>query len=481
MTTLTILMAVLRDRIEDAGAVRALHELIALKGGASANPFRLNLRLGHALLRDEVQIAGETLRTRRHRDGLTSADQRIRGAVRFMSETVRNWPQEARVAFAEWLPAQAAVTLVEVSEPKVARQVFVSTNLHGKPLSRVDLLKGQLMDLASSEPQADGIARKWQAIEARLGADVEDFFVALDFLVRREPQGSDCLTQLAAHIEQNTRPGAVVYWFDYLDRMSQAWAELERRLADPDGSAAEAEIWKLQLFRWPEWRPLALVWLRQYLSARQPDGSVHPASDEAYARRFRALHRRCMAIALAGYSPADRATIFARALGQTDGRQNPLTRSLNFQKPARAKMLRRLSAPMLDVDLRRTLVLWLEANLWPGQPPAYVARATVEHVLPQNPATKSQWMKDFVDEDKRFDSIHSLGNLAALDRDRQLPAQNLDFGQKRKIFAREPEFQTLNQVARSRVWTRQQIRQRERKLIETVFELMELPEIDDAD
>jgi len=478
MTTLTILLAILRDRIDAPDLCKGLHQLIAMPGRASANPFRLNLRLGHALLRDEVQLPGEAIRNRRPRSGLTPADERIRRATRYMNETVRKWPQDARQAFARWLPDHAAVTLVEVSEPKVARQVFVSTNLHGKPLSPVDLLKGQLMDLAQTEQQADGISRKWQTIQARISGDVEAFFVALDFLVRREPQGSDCLTQLAAHIEQNTRPGAVVYWFNYLDRMSQAWAELEDRLAMHDGTHAGVEIWKLGFFRWAEWKPLALVWMRQYLSARHVDGTVHPVSEEAFVRRFRALNRRCMAISLAGYSPADRATIFGRALKQTDNRQNPLTRALNFQTQARTKMLRTLSGPLLEPELRRTLLIWLEASLWSdGMCPGYVAQATVEHVLPQNPAAKSAWLKDFIDEDKRFDSIHSLGNLAALDRDRQTPAHNLDFAQKRKVFAGKPEFQTLNQVMKSRTWTRAQIRQRERRLVETVFRLMELPDL----
>ncbi|GAA7126854.1 DUF262 domain-containing protein [Helicobacter pylori] len=60
----------------------------------------------------------------------------------------------------------------------------------------------------------------------------------------------------------------------------------------------------------------------------------------------------------------------------------------------------------------------------------------VEHILPQQPGSSSQWMKDFSEEERGL-YTHSLANLTLLGGTKNGQASNLDFKDKKKIYMGE--------------------------------------------
>ncbi|WRA75126.1 DUF262 domain-containing protein [Helicobacter pylori] len=60
----------------------------------------------------------------------------------------------------------------------------------------------------------------------------------------------------------------------------------------------------------------------------------------------------------------------------------------------------------------------------------------VEHILPQQPGSSSQWMKDFSEEEREC-YTHSLANLTLLGGTKNSQASNLDFKDKKKIYMGE--------------------------------------------
>jgi len=479
ITTLTIVLAILRDLAADADLKRRLDNAIVLDATATGarRRYRHNMRPLQVVLRQEVQPVGEALRRRRERRGLSAADVSVREATRVLLRIVRAWDSERRGAFADWLLEGVHIGLTEVGSARLGRQVFVSTNLQGKKLNQVDLFKGQLLDLASDDATAQQIANRWARIEADLGQSLHGFLVAIDFLTRCEPQGDDCLTHLAAHLEQTKDPDEIGKWLDYLMGMAAAWKELHEKLDWPGQHAPDPDIWRLGLFEWTEWKPLALLWYRQYLDRRNESGRVPERTWKAYTGRFKALHRRCMAMTLAGYSLSDRSLIIARAIRQATSGHNPLTGrgALTFSQGAQTKMVRTLVAPLHDGPVRSTIVRWLEASHW-MHPPSYLAKATVEHVLPQNPAPGSSWPSEFPEDDDRFQYVHALGNLLPLDGARQPRAGNRDFADKAVIYRELPKFEMLHAALSEPNWNRDTIKRRKKALIRRVFEIMALPE-----
>ncbi len=60
----------------------------------------------------------------------------------------------------------------------------------------------------------------------------------------------------------------------------------------------------------------------------------------------------------------------------------------------------------------------------------------IEHILPQQPGSSSQWMKDFSEEEREL-YTHSLANLTLLGGNKNSQASNLDFKDKKKIYMGE--------------------------------------------
>ncbi len=57
----------------------------------------------------------------------------------------------------------------------------------------------------------------------------------------------------------------------------------------------------------------------------------------------------------------------------------------------------------------------------------------VEHILPQNPDSSSQWVRDFSEEEREL-YTHSLANLTLLGVKKNQQASNLDFKEKKEIY-----------------------------------------------
>ena len=82
------------------------------------------------------------------------------------------------------------------------------------------------------------------------------------------------------------------------------------------------------------------------------------------------------------------------------------------------------------------LDLLYQGNTTPLIPQAV---ASIEHILPQNPATDSQWCVDFT-EKEREEWIDKLGNLVLISRRKNTAQGNLDYvTKKEKYFKKNVE------------------------------------------
>jgi hypothetical protein len=64
----------------------------------------------------------------------------------------------------------------------------------------------------------------------------------------------------------------------------------------------------------------------------------------------------------------------------------------------------------------------------------YSGDVSVEHVMPQQPAPNSQWLKSIPENDKYQDWVHRLGNLVLLSRKKNSAASNYEFERKKEAY-----------------------------------------------
>lgn len=116
----------------------------------------------------------------------------------------------------------------------------------------------------------------------------------------------------------------------------------------------------------------------------------------------------------------------------------------------------------------------------------------VEHILPQQPGSSSQWVKDFSEEEREL-YTHSLANLTLLGGTKNAQASNLDFKEKKEIYmgnavklgkdkrGREKTFKvmtcydmTKNDVCNYTEWTPKSLEKRKEELIKRIESVLTL-------
>ncbi|GAA8353727.1 DUF262 domain-containing protein [Helicobacter pylori] len=115
----------------------------------------------------------------------------------------------------------------------------------------------------------------------------------------------------------------------------------------------------------------------------------------------------------------------------------------------------------------------------------------VEHILPQQPGSSSQWVKDFSEEERGL-YTHSLANLTLLGGTKNAQALNLDFKEKKEIYmgnavklgkdkrGREQTFKVMTcykmtiDVAQYTEWTPTSLEKRKEELIQKIESVLAL-------
>ncbi|MGL2335609.1 DUF262 domain-containing protein [Helicobacter pylori] len=115
----------------------------------------------------------------------------------------------------------------------------------------------------------------------------------------------------------------------------------------------------------------------------------------------------------------------------------------------------------------------------------------VEHILPQQPGSSSQWVKDFSEEERGL-YTHSLANLTLLGGTKNTQASNLDFKEKKEIYmgnavklgkdkrGREKPFKVMTcykmtiDVAQCTEWTPKNLEKRKEELIKRIESVLTL-------
>ncbi|PDX38943.1 DUF262 domain-containing protein [Helicobacter pylori] len=116
----------------------------------------------------------------------------------------------------------------------------------------------------------------------------------------------------------------------------------------------------------------------------------------------------------------------------------------------------------------------------------------VEHILPQQPGSSSQWVKDFSEEERGL-YTHSLANLTLLGGTKNAQALNLDFKEKKEIYmgnavklgkdkrGREKTFKvmtcykmTIDIATNYTEWTPTSLEKRKEELIKCIESVLEL-------
>lgn len=459
LTTLTILLSVLRDMETDQARKDAIHALIADDEGPEGPIWRISLNhIDGPFLREAIQKRGASLETDVEPNDSESQRRMKRNLENFI-KSVRNMSPEAQRELAETIRNRVVLVKVTVEDWDGGYNVFRVLNTRGKAPNSHDIIKTDLLENAHlSQQEADAFSREWSEHESRLGGSGFD----------------DLLNQISTLYARKTRKGASEFRKAVINRSSGGTREfLAKELpAYVDAyvtiSTGEGDFGKmtpevtqslnhLRLIDHQLWRAPALKFLVTY------DGKPETAH-----KFFRALERFAYGAMMAITEQRSRQRRYQKIADSVDNQRALLSDSgpLALSREERREIRSRLRSRFGAFAQRRAIALRMNAEIQGGVPLGPDDGATVEHVLPKNLPEGSPWHSSWPNPSVHRDLVDSIGNFALLTQATNQKADNLSFDEKRALYFAEgaPEFALSQDIEGQVTWTPETVRGRTEQL-----------------
>lgn len=435
LTTLSILLAVLRDLAEDDEVAVVLREMVLEPGvaldGIKAKP-RLRLRDQDSgffktyvqtpgLLDDLLKLSDHALANDSHRA--------IRDNTKALRERLSSWTDDKRSSLAALARNRTFLVVVSTPDLASAHRIFSVMNARGLDLEPSDIFKSEVIG-STGAPQQQEYAKAWETAEQNLGrATFADLFLHLRMIVAKARGQRELLIEFPQQVlNAYTKTGkATSFIDDMLIPYATAYAHLLNQDFDQHDTAwSKVNNWLQRLVQLDnsDWRPPALWALKNY--------DDDPVFLDAFLRR---LERLAASMLVRRVYTTPRVTRYTELLKQLDAGAGIDAAAFDLSADERQETRERLDGALYKVQPVRKYVLLRLDELLAGAPGVSYQHKiiSVEHVLPQKPRSDSQWVEDFT-ADERSLWTHRLGNLLLLNRNKNSQAQNYDFAKKKEKY-----------------------------------------------
>ncbi|MDR6974209.1 hypothetical protein J2X68_000887 [Streptomyces sp. 3330] len=469
LTTLTILLALLRDLTDDADLRSDLNRLITEPGNKvrrlAPRP-RLTLRQRDAgFFQQYVQTSGGTEALRELNEATLPTDARkavLRNATA-LHAILGGWSEERRLDLVQMLGERTFLVVVSTPDLESAHRIFSVMNSRGLDLAPTDIFKSHIIGALGDKAAEEECARKWENAEEALGREgFADLFLHLRMVFAMRRAERELLKEFPEQVLSRYLPGkAELFVDDVVVPYADAYVQIrDARYTAPAG-AEQVNAWfkRLKQIDNNDWQPAALWALRNH-------GDDPVLLDDF----FRALERLAASMFVRRVYTTPRVTRYADVLRELDAGQGLNAPSLALTEAEKEETLARLDGDVYQVTRTRKYVLLRLDETLAAKPGVTYDHPliTVEHVLPQTPRAGSDWLTHFTDE-QRGQWTHRLANLVLLNRTKNSSAQNYDFEEKKaKYFTGRhgvSTFALTSQVLHRESWTPQALQKRQQRLV----------------
>jgi len=473
LTTLTILLAVLRDLDPDPNERAKLHALI----GDEARPrleedARWRLTLNHVdgpYFRETVQRQGATLVADRDPGESDSQKRMSENTIAFV-KALKDLEPPTRRKLAHTIVHGCGIVRVSVADRDAGYKVFRVLNTRGKEPNSHDIIKTDLFERAKfGITEANKYSSAWSEYEARLGGSgFDDLLRQIRFLYDRGSKG-DLVSgfQKAVLAKVNARK----FLDDLLPRYVQAYEEISTGNVDYGEKSAEVARYlnRLRALDHYVWRAAALKYLVEQRSS----------ADDA-ARFFSGLERLAYTIMLVIHNREQRNKRYRKVIDAIGSNRTLFAKKGPFaiSKDDARKVRERLRGRFATFGQRRALALRLNAALDGGKDLAPEDDATVEHVLPRNPGQDSPWLRVWPNPHIRRELCDTIGNFVLLPHSVNQKADRMGYQDKKAVYFHEdslPLFALTRDLETEELWTADVVRTRTDHLADILADDWELP------
>ncbi|GEM_PF-3165373 len=475
LTTLFMLICILRDLEQDERRKRGLHRLIFDEPDGisrSEGGWRLVFAAAEqAVIEDRLAaFQREAIDETAHSAAVSNRYLAMFEVAEGLREVLEKPAHETGLPrledLTDFLLHQCEVIVLTASSATSGLRLFQVLNNRGLQLSEADLIKPDLLQTLPRERQGNA-ATIWDRLEDQLGTEHLDTLLrCYVFIVSGEwiPAGRNFAASLKAAMMVR---GAETFHFDDLPRYGAAFADMhwgdipyDEPNQNPNTLIQGLYFLGRNMNEWKEFLPLAMEILVRFAGH---DGEIY--------RHIAALDRTFFVWFINETSEEARRRVSYDMIGQIQSGEDLFAPGKGFDTPQREldKAIASLETPFPKLYQRGALIRRIELKLCEqaGEPaPQYLELSTAEHVLPRNPRPGSQWLIDFTRAEHR-ECLDLLGNGMPLTREIDKRVGNRDYNAKKSIYRDtgvDRYFKSVADVCTSEVWTPEEIRQRTTRL-----------------
>lgn len=389
--------------------------------------------------------------------------------------------------FFPYLRQYVILVYVASSELEDAFRLFTVLNDRGIKLRNSDILKAQNLKEASTEAKQTEYAKYWEELEGELGEDFDLFLSYIRTILVKEKARHNLLKEFEDNIYNPKK-------FNYTTKKQEAAKPLLKKGDETfeiiksykvhydsvfsGNNHSISNTWAFDnLISVMKDNALSDIWIPPLLVYRQHFGDYkildflklldNKFSGDWIGRETPTTRIEAMNSIIKKIEEIDALKDTAR-----DDKLNTLFVDLVFKFNT--------SQFLSDLDINtvysrryaryilRKVDFLLDAPLYSEKRSSY-SEMSVEHILPQNPETTSQWMKDFT-TDEREAWTHKLGNLVLISRRKNAGQGRLDFADKKtKYFNNSIEsFPNSLKIMQKPQWTIKELKDNHLQLINRI-------------
>lgn len=474
LTTLTILLSVLRDLTTDEEMRFARRAYVFQKADPDKGmkeQYRLLLReRDRAFFLKYVQKPGATssLPDLKTCDG---SEKRIAENARYFRQELEGMNEDRRNKLVAFVIQRCYLVVVAVPTAQAARRIFTVLNARGLDLTATDILKANLLERAG-EPYDVPLAKRWEAVEDELGRDsFVELFAHIRMIFERDKPRVSLEEGFPIAVAPFTGD-CDAFVADILEPIADAYTLLNNAVdvESQFGTEVRKATCSLQRIDNKDWLPPALLRLWK----RSPNNSLEVG--EFLIR----LERLAYFLFVTRADINERMARFSAVMDEFEPRVNKATptQGLALSPEEETRFLSVLAGPLYPVTRVCKPVLQRLDESFAAGGATYDTLISIEHVLPQTVEKGSEWEKLFPDESIRDQWIHRVGNLVLLTRRINSSASNWDFKTKKDKYFQSKKgaatFALTLRVLQKGSWTLGDLEQNQKDLIEQFKQVWQL-------
>ena len=460
LTSLMILLACLRDRIEDEKTKVGLQNLIIQpedKVREIPERDRLVVR-DHAMFHKMIAVRDGTLEVYDRRDFDDPSARYILARDIFV-DRLQKLDQKSLLDLMRHVSNRCLLIYLEADSFEEAFKLFEIVNDRGKQLRRIDLLKSYNLqpDFVPNKVTRIQLAKQWDQDESSIGEKkFESLFNILRLVYTKSKPAEDLYSEFRKRIFETGKLGRGPDFFSAVSEYVSLYSSIFDDRDFLKGDALENHFRALMSIMDSElstfeWRACVLSFAKKF-------------GRTSIYEFVLAIEKLVLFHAIDGVRKDERYTDFTSILTSIEKEKKPTDVIGGIKVDLDRLETRLASDDIYKKPYEKYVLLRLELAAAELKSIREFTAKTTEHVFPQTPEVGGEWDKAATAEERRK-FINKLGNLVLLSQGKNSAASNREFADKKATYLspRVSDFPRSNQVLGYETWTAEIILERSKE------------------